>query len=168
MLNLRQVGENSNNPRTSHEMAQRSTLRFHANFIVGNMGESLDFGAQRHNEDLEDEIDEDVGAYPGSSMPLQVLSNHEMDADAEVSGHGVTVLDRDVLILHLGCLSSMIYDGDIYNWSSSFSRSKTHIQGSRYSLTNKAHIFLTCNVLHNKQHSESSCSLLLYILCSER
>jgi hypothetical protein len=55
------------------------------------MGESLAFGTQGHDYNLGDEMVEDVGAYPNSSIPLYVSSNREMDVDAEVSGHDVMV-----------------------------------------------------------------------------
>jgi hypothetical protein len=52
MLNLRQADADPEN--TTH----RSTIRFNMSIPIGNMGESLEFGTQSVNHNLENESDE--------------------------------------------------------------------------------------------------------------
>ena len=60
MLNLRQVNVDSNRSYShGYDMAHRSTVRFNASIIIGNLGEPLDFSSQN---DLEDESDDDIAA----------------------------------------------------------------------------------------------------------
>jgi hypothetical protein len=57
MLNLRQADENPES--TTH----RSTIRFNMSISIGNMGESLEFGTQGVNDNLEDESNENGIAH---------------------------------------------------------------------------------------------------------
>jgi hypothetical protein len=58
MLNLRQANETSDGA-TTHN---RSTIRFDVNNLVGNMGESLQFGTRSYDDDTEDSVDENIAA----------------------------------------------------------------------------------------------------------
>jgi hypothetical protein len=58
MLNLRQVDQNSDNSLSN--MAQISTIRFSMSIALGNIGESLEFGTRRYDDNLEDESDANV------------------------------------------------------------------------------------------------------------
>lgn len=71
MLNLRQVNRDSER---SHATEQRSTIHFSTNIIVGNMGESLQFGAQSHDDGVEDDVDENTAA-PSSLSDFDVPSD---------------------------------------------------------------------------------------------
>jgi hypothetical protein len=54
MLNLRTFDESSESHVDGCETTRRITLRFDTSVIVGNMGESLQFGEQNYENDLED------------------------------------------------------------------------------------------------------------------
>jgi hypothetical protein len=58
MLNLRQVNETSDHLHTT-----RSTIRFNTGILVGNMGESLQFGTQTHDGASDDNVDEDIAVH---------------------------------------------------------------------------------------------------------
>jgi hypothetical protein len=74
MLNLRQVDEKSKGLGTNgYETIPKSALRFNANALIGNMGESLQFG----DDNFQDEEDESVltqGSSAESEMSSDVLS----------------------------------------------------------------------------------------------
>jgi hypothetical protein len=53
MLNLRQA-DGASDTTTQN----RSTIRFNMNNLVGNMGESLEFGTNNYDDDTEDNVDE--------------------------------------------------------------------------------------------------------------
>jgi hypothetical protein len=61
MLNLRQANETSDYLHTTTHT--RSTARFHANILVGNMGESLHFGTQNYDDDVEDNMDRSTAVH---------------------------------------------------------------------------------------------------------
>jgi hypothetical protein len=70
ILNLRQIDEDSGSLHhnfNGDSTAQKSTIRFNVNAIVGNMGESLDFDAQSYDYDLEGAGDVNAAA-PSSSF----------------------------------------------------------------------------------------------------
>lgn len=99
MLNLRQVDENSESSRASgYGTTHMLTIRFNANAIVGNMGESLQFGTQSHDDDsLQDEADEKWNtAAPLSNLSVssdaRSIRYVGTDAVTEVSGRGNVVL----------------------------------------------------------------------------
>jgi hypothetical protein len=55
MLNLRQANETSDTTTQS-----RSTIRFNVNNLVGNMGESLEFGTNNYDDDMEDNVEKNT------------------------------------------------------------------------------------------------------------
>jgi hypothetical protein len=86
MLNLRQANSPSESSRSNgRDTTQRSTIRFNASIIVGNMGESLDFG---QNDTWEDEVNKNAPASSSNpSMLSDVRSIDHAGADTEVSEH---------------------------------------------------------------------------------
>jgi hypothetical protein len=90
MLNLRQsdgrsgsLHSNAYNTTREHQ----STVRFNAGAIIGNMGESLEFGkAPGHDDSLENEVIGNVGVHSGLSASSDTRSTtHHVDTDTEVS-----------------------------------------------------------------------------------
>jgi hypothetical protein len=77
MLNLRQIDENSRSTLSDgYDIDHRSTMRFNTSAIIGNIGESLEFGTQSDdNNDLENEQAEDVALHSGSKVPSSVHSH---------------------------------------------------------------------------------------------
>jgi hypothetical protein len=62
MLNLRQADGILHT--TRQDTVNRSTIRFNADILVGNMGESLQFGTQNYDEeDTEESVNENVTAH---------------------------------------------------------------------------------------------------------
>ena len=86
MLNLRQVNVDSDRPH-SHECdtAYRSTIRFNASIIIGNLGEPLDFSSRN---DMEDESDDKIAARSSTSS-VDARSVNHAGADTEVSERAV-------------------------------------------------------------------------------
>jgi hypothetical protein len=68
MLNLRQVDQNTKNLHSN--TADRSTIRFNMSAALGNIGESLEFGTQKFDDNLEDESDVNVVAPLSESSAL--------------------------------------------------------------------------------------------------
>jgi hypothetical protein len=80
MLNLRQVDEKSKGLGTNGcETIPKSALRFNASALIGNMGESLQFG----DDDLQDGEDESVPTHV-SSAELE-MNDQSNDAIVEES-----------------------------------------------------------------------------------
>jgi hypothetical protein len=62
LLNLRQADGNSHTT-TRDDAINRSTIRFNADILVGNMGESLQFDAQNYDDNMDnDNMDENIAA----------------------------------------------------------------------------------------------------------
>jgi hypothetical protein len=87
MLNLRQINVDSERSHSDGgDTARRSTIRFNATIMVGNMGESLQFGVQSYDNGWEGAEGEDV-AIPLSDLEMssEARSVHQIYAHKEVS-----------------------------------------------------------------------------------
>jgi hypothetical protein len=84
MLNLRQANRALESSRYSgHDTTHRSTIRFNASIIVGNLGESLDFG---QDDNWENEVAENAPASSSdSSIPADARSIEHASTDTGVS-----------------------------------------------------------------------------------
>ncbi|KAI0804582.1 hypothetical protein BC629DRAFT_1189999 [Irpex lacteus] len=76
MLSLRQANANTTESRTGSG-TQRSTIRFNSDVLIGNMGESLEFGA---DSDLQDGGQDESDAHSESSR---------LETEHDISTHGI-------------------------------------------------------------------------------
>ena len=58
-------------------------MHFNANIIIGNMGESLDFGTQSHDNDSEDELNGGVMAHTGSTVVSDAPYIYQVNASTD-------------------------------------------------------------------------------------
>jgi hypothetical protein len=89
MLNLRQINTESGSLSPNGiSTVQRSTILFNPNILVGNMGESLEFGTRNEDGDLENEEGEDT-AIPLSSVRVSsdAYSARHIASEIEVSDY---------------------------------------------------------------------------------
>jgi hypothetical protein len=92
MLNLRQVNETSDHLHTTTRNS--STIRFNANILVGNIGESLQFGTQNNIEGWEDnDVDKDIARDEGSHTSSHVRASNERITEVEVSEYNCQVFN---------------------------------------------------------------------------
>jgi hypothetical protein len=64
MLNLRQADETLDylHP-TMRDTTYKSTMRFNANILAGNMGESVQLDTIYHSDDVRDNVDKNIAAH---------------------------------------------------------------------------------------------------------
>jgi hypothetical protein len=55
MLNLRQA-DGTSHTITGDDTINRSTIRFNADILVGNIGESLQFDTQNHDDNMDENV----------------------------------------------------------------------------------------------------------------